>query len=70
MSGLTLFGSQLVTFHSQTQGISRANALLRLKYNSPFREKLLPLVYNAVLRSWQTAGEGLRRPGAARLRCS
>lgn len=63
--GLTPFGSQPVTFHSQTQGISRANALLRLKYNSPFIEKIMPLWYNAVLRSWQTAGEGLRQPDAA-----
>lgn len=68
--GLTPFGSQPVTFHSQTQGISRANALLRLKYNSPFIEKIMPLWYNAVLRSWQTAGEGLRQPDAARLLCS
>lgn len=70
ISGPTPFSAQPVTFHTQTQGISRANALRCLKYNSPFIEKIMPLWYYAVLRSWQTAGEGLRRPDAARLLCS
>lgn len=32
--------------------------------------KLCSLWYNAILRGWQTAGEGLRRADAARLLCS
>lgn len=65
------------TFQCTTNNVSYANTgnfpskcFALCKYNSPFIEKIMPLWYNAVLRSWQTAGEGLRRPDAARLLCS